>query len=631
MELTEQLVYDAFKPILEIKKKANKPLRYIQKKDETWKAPEYPDYYDGYALAAQYYDQIRPHAEKGYFPESLYLKRAPNETPDETAYIRENYQQVTLSVFKDFVDTYGRATHQNNYSIKFPENTGQFKEEASLEYYLNHLPDYGSLDYFNFKFLPPLKYQDAEGVVVIMPKYIPTEEVGGEVIISQTELISPVPKFYHCTSVLHKSDELYIIESAEKSEVMYFDKPSKTGLVFYAFTKNVIYRIFQVGKQVDFEFAIAVYWQHDTGILPVRTVGGLSTQIGDLEIQMSPFMFAVDTLNDVLIDASMLRGIKATTCYPYRIMVGDPCDFEVKIEGEPISCAGSGYHIINGNKVTCPSCHGKGMKDRISPYGTLLVKPEGNVEQGDRVDPTKAMTYAYPSAEMPKLIRDEIEYGFRKTYDTLHMKRLDTQAAGGGMKTATEDASDQKALMASIEADTRQKFSLLRWEIEVIGKQRYGNDLQMPTITEPVKYDLFVESDDLKKISEAMAACQPAFVIQTLIYNYLQKLYYNDVESKKVFDLISTTDNLLVLSNDEINQRLSKNIIDRWQVILHDSSINLVNNLIAENPDFLLLPKKEQQQQLIAAAQAQAATVPQGGSSALTAAQERINAIIGQA
>jgi hypothetical protein len=103
------------------------------------------------------------------------------------------------------------------------------------------------------------------------------------------------------------------------------------------------------------------------------------------------------------------------------------------------------------------------------------------------------------------------------------------------------------------------------------------------------------------------------------------------VESKKVFDLISTTDNLLVLSNDEINQRLSKNIIDRWQVILHDSSINLVNNLIAENPDFLLLPKKEQQQQLIAAAQAQAATVPQGGSSALTAAQDRINAIINQA
>jgi len=629
MELSELEVFDRFRPILNIEKKEYIPAFRFKNKDEKWKPPVYPDYYDGYALAADYYDQIRPHAEKGFFPESLFAKRAPNETPSETEYIRENFQQITLSVFKDYVDTNGRATHRNNWSIKFDESS-QYKNELSLEYYLNHLPEWGSLEYFNFKFLPPNKYQDAEGVVVIMPQYIPTEDVNGEVIISQTELISPVPRFYHCTSVVHKSEDLYILKSDEKSDVLYYDKPEKMGLVFYAFTENVIYRIYQTGKLIDFEFAIEIFWQHDTGIVPVKTVGGLSTQIDNLTIQMSPFMYAVDTLNDVLIDASMLRGIKAMTCYPFRIMVGDPCDFEIKVDGEPLNCSGFGYHVINNNRVTCPSCHGKGMKDRVSPYGTLLIKREGNVESGDGIDPTKAMYYAAPTAEMPKLIREEIEYGFRKTYDTLHMKRMETGATGGTQKTATEDLSDQKALMASIEANTRQLFSLFKWEIEVIGKQRYGEAFTAPSITEPVRYDLFIESDDLKKISDSIAAGQPAFVIQTLIYNYLQKLYYNDEQSKKIFELISTTDNLMVLSSDEINQRLSRNIIASWQVVLHDSAINLVNNLIAENPDFLTQSLTEQREQLIAAAQAQAATVPQGGSTALTAAQDRIKSIISQ-
>lgn len=630
MALSEIEVFDRFLPIKAIRKKEYKPSSLFgREKKKEWKPPVYPDYYDGYALAADYYDQIRPHAEKGYFPEMLFLKRAPHETPEETEYIRANYQQVTLSVFKDYVDTNGRATHRNNWSIQFAENT-QYRDELSLEYYLNSLPIYGSLEYFTFKFLPPNKYQDAEGVVVIMPDFIPTEEVNGETIISQTELISPVPRFYHCTKVVHKSDELYIIESSEKSDVLYYEKAEKLGLVYYAFTENVIYRIFQVGKLVDFEFAIEVYWEHNTGILPVKVVGGISTQIDDLQIQMSPFMYAIDTLNDVLIDASMIRGVKAMNVYPFRIMVGDPCDFSIKVDGEEINCAGFGYHVINNNRVTCSNCHGTGLKDRVSPYGTLLVKNGTLGQDGDGIDPTKAMYYAAPSTETPKFIREEIEYGLNKTYDTLHMKRMETGATGGTPKTATEDLSDQKALMASIEANTMQLFDLFRWEIKVMSKQRYGDAVEQPVITEPVRYDLFIESDDLKKISDAMAAGQPTFVIQTLIYNYLQKLYYNDEQSKKLFELISTTDNLMVLSSNEINQRLSKGIIDNWQVILHDSAINLINNLIAQNPDFLTQPVTAQKEQLIAAAKAQAATVPRGGNTALNAAQDRINSIIGQ-
>jgi hypothetical protein len=630
MEYTEAELLALIQPVIELKKK--KPRKKILKGSDVnaWQRPLYPKYWEGYDIAASWVDDIKPHAQIGYFPESLFAKRAPNETPEETKYIRENYQQTTLSVFKDYVEVNGRATHPNNWNIAYVQDEEQYKEqEQTLQYYVEKMiPIHQSLENFTFSFLPPLKYMDAMGVVVVKPERIPVEEVNGKLIISQVEMIEPVPHFYHTTRVIHYTSELAIIEWDEYSPVFIGDNLVNEGIVYYAFDKNTIWRIYQSGKKEDYIFEIVEFWRHDINLLPVRRVGGVSIQIDQVKLEMSPFMYAVPTLNDILIDSCMLRGIKAVCCFPYRIMIGDPCEFQIVHEGETMTCDG-GYFHIDGVNRECSQCHGSGMKDRVSPYGTLLIKPTMQTEAGDSVDATKAMFYASPSSEMPNLIRKEIEYGFGKSYDSLHMKRS-ASVEGGAMKevTATENLSDQKALIASIATNTNQLFDIYEWLIIVHGKMRYMDRFKMPHITRPTNYDIFVESDDLKKINEAIDAGQPPFVVQALIFNFVRKLYYNDIESKLVFDLIVVTDRLISQSSDEINAGLQRGNIETWEKILHDSALSFIIQLKFENPKFFEQTPQVQREQLIKKAQDKAAAMKPVTGATVPSAQARLDDIL---
>jgi len=138
---------------------------------------------------------------------------------------------------------------------------------------------------------------------------------------------------------------------------------------------------------------------------------------------------------------------------------------------------------------------------------------------------------------------------------------------------------------------------------------RYGENYRQPTIKRPVNYDFYLESDYLAQINEAIMAKQPPFVIQSIIYKYLQTLYYPDVQGQQIFNLISQADRLLTMTLDEINLKLSKGLVDKWEVVLHDSAINLVNSLMMENPAFFEQDFETQLAQLIERAKNIAANI----------------------
>jgi len=563
-----------------------------------------PHYYQGYDLSVKWLDQIRTHSQKGVFPDLLFASQAPNQTPKEAEYVRANFKQTTLQVFKDMVDTYGRAYHENNWSIEYPIEADQYVTTGStLAGYLNsELPEFGSLDNFVFTFLPPLKLMDAMGAVAILPYDIPTIEVDGEQVIDPDELIQPYPKFYHTTRVIVYNNYYAVIESDELSKVDYNGKPVYEGLVYYFFDEQWIYKVVQVGKKVDNEFQIIEWFNHATGIIPVKRVDGIAIQIDEVMLQQSPFLYACDILDEVLLDSALLRGIKPTCTYPYRVMIGDPCQFQIRVDGETLTCDGGYHYQLNGMKTVCNECHGSGLKDRVSPYGTLLIKPQNNTSNGDNISPDKAIFYAAPSTETPRFLREEVAQNMNQAYDILHLKKTNNKVQGGEGITATEAASDQKALIAGIKQNCMQLFDMYEWCIDVIGTMRYGDNYRRPVIKRPVNYDFYLESDYLAQINEAILAKQPPFVIQSIIYKYLQTLYYPDVHGQQVFNLISQTDRLLTMGMDEINLKLSKGIVDKWEVVLHDSAINFVSELVLENPNFFEQDFETQKEQLIAKA-----------------------------
>ena len=97
--------------------------------------------------------------------------------------------------------------------------------------------------------------------------------------------------------------------------------------------------------------------------------------------------------------------------------------------------------------------------------------------------------------------------------------------------------------------------------------------------------------------------------LQSIIYKYLQTLYYPDVQGQQIFNLISQADRLLTMTLDEINLKLSKGLVDKWEVVLHDSAINLVNTLMMENPAFFEQDFETQLAQLVERAKNIAANI----------------------
>jgi len=614
--LTPEQISYLVDSIISIRNKGNKSkgITLMQQSSDNY----LPDYYNGYRLSVKWLDQIRTHAQKGVFPYELFEKTAPNQTPKEAEYVRANYKQTTLQVFKDMVDTYGRAYHENNWSISYTPDADQYvNTDTTLARYLDsEFPEYGSLDNFIFMFLPPLKLMDAMGVVAVMPHELDTVEIDGEEVLNPDELVDPYTKFYHTTRVLAFDEEYAVIESEERSEVEYNNKMVMEGAVFLIFDDQWIYKAIQVGKKVDNQFEIIEWFNHATDMLPVKRVDGISIQIDETMMQQSPFLYATDILDEVLLDSALLRGIKPTCTYPYRVMIGDPCQFQIRIDGENLTCDGGFHYRHDGTKTLCPDCNGTGMKDRISPYGTLLIKPQTSTTAGDNISPDSAIFYAAPSTETPRFLREEIAHNMNAAYEMLHLKKTNNKVQGGEGITATEAASDQKALIAGIKQNCMQLFDMYEWCIDMIGLMRYGENYRKPVIKRPVNYDFYLESDYLAQINEAIAAKQPPFVIQSIIYKYLQTLYYPDVQGQQIFNLISQADRLLTMTLDEINLKLSKGLVDKWEVVLHDSAINLVNTLMMENPAFFEQDFDTQLQQLVAKAKeisgAIALTTPSG-------------------
>ena len=564
---------------------------------------ELPEFWDGYTMAVNWYEQARIHGQKGVFPYRLFIKQAPNQTEAERQYVRANYKQTTYTVFKDMIDTYGRAYHENNYSIDYAEDEAQYKnDDDSFQKYMDQLlPVYSSIENFTFNVLPPLKMMDGMGVVAVMPFDLDTiENENGDLVINSDELVRPYPRFFHVKRLMMLNEKVAIIESDEKSWVKKGNTDVEEGLVYYIFDKTWMYKAEQYGKKSDYLFQYINYFEHGVGHVPVKMVDGSAVQINDNLLQQSPFLTVTDILDEVILDSSLLRGIKPACAYPYRIMIGDACEFQEKADGEYITCMDGNLHYAGGRIATCPSCNGTGMKDRVSPQGVMLIKPKTRLNpEGDAINPRDAMHYASPGPEMFNVLRSEINSHFLAAYDALHIKNVNKKVQGAENQTATEAAGHMKALIGGITVWTRQQFDMLEWLFDTIGKMRYGGNYKMPIIKRPTNYDFFLESDYMEQINQAIASGQPPFVIQSIVYRYLQTLYYPDVKGQKIFALISSADRLMTMASDEVNLKLSKGLINKWEAVLHDSAISFVQDLIRENPTFLDLDLTEQIDQLV--------------------------------
>lgn len=569
---------------------------------------ERPEYYPGYLGVVEDYEAIRVHADKKCFPYSLFAKRAPNQTEQAARWMRENYKNVTNPIFIDFLNTVLRCTHDQNWSITYGNDSDVIAQSGDTfqKYVEEGIYHYGSLESFFKQVMFSLQLQDAMGVVAVKPREIPTvTNEQGEVMVSSTELVSPQPFYYTCMQVVSNSDKYFLIELSERSDVLYGNAIKRIGRVYEFYDEQAIYICRQTGKYIENTFEISVYYQHNIGKIPVTRFGGVPFIHEGTTIYRSPFLFATDVLDLVAQNAAYLQASIAKCVFPATIMLGDICQFEDqyghKCEGGYIK----GYADQNDpnsyfNK-SCPSCHGSGLISRLGPLETMLIRPEvrGQNDSESRSMSQKPLEYVSPEVTSLEFLMQKINEDLEKARQILHLTTSNSNVKGSEDLTATGKVLDQKALFAFVLPIAGRAFSNFEYVINIIGLMRYGSNFVAPTIKPPQTFDIGTEQDILNTIARMIDAGVPGVLIQAEIFNYLKSVFYTDSKTSSIYSLMVSTDRLLVMSADDIAFRHAKGLADSWEVILHDSFLSIVDNLIKANPDFLSLDVLEQQRQVI--------------------------------
>lgn len=572
-----------------------------------------PVFYEEYPLITGQAERIRIHAEPGIFPDELFENRSPNMTEAEYVYVKKNFKQTSLPVFIDYINTITRSFSDDNWNIDYKEEKKE-TDQDSLRYYLeNDIKHYGSLENFIKFTLPALKTIDAMGIIAINIPGFPTKlNDAGELIYDQGGLLEPQPYYHPSKNILaYQDEEYFLVLLNEKCWVDYNGARKKEGLVFYFYDKNNIWRIEQVGKYVDFKFEYTLWYEHNWNKLPCKRLGGIPKIIGDKLIQQSDFLYVCDLLDIVLLDSSNLFIVKSKCAYPYRISVGDVCEFRDS-QGNVCNKGqiwDKNYNSGQGGYVKCPACH-NGLISRITPLGELILRPQMREENAvsDNLTADEALKFAGPSKDMFEVLIDQIDKNLEQSRAIMHVYQSNTQVKGNPNDTALGMAIDEKSMAAFIKPKSDSMFSMYDFLIYGICYFRYKKESQH-VLSYPVNFDFNTDADYLQQIGEAKKNGMPPVVIETKIDKYLQSSYYSEKSTANTYKLISAADRIIALSSDEIDFALTKGLVDGWEKILHDSALTLIEALIRENETFFDQDMKDQIAQLQEVAKAIAASI----------------------
>lgn len=571
-----------------------------------------PVFYEEYPLITGQAERIRIHAEPGIFPDELFLVRSPNMIEKEFEYVKANFKQTSLPVFIDYINTISRSFSDDNWSIDYKEK----ESEDSLQDYLEHgIKHFGSLENFIKFTLPTLRTIDAMGIIAINIPGFPTKlNDEGELIYDEGGLLEPQPYYHPSKNILaYKDDEYFLVLLNEKCWIDYSGVRKKEGMVFYFYDKDRIWKIEQVGKYIDFKFEYTLWYEHNWNKLPCKRLGGIPKIIGDKLIQQSDFLYVCDLLDMVLLDSSNLFIVKSKCAYPYRISVGDVCEF-TDSQGNICNKGqlwNKNMHNGQGGYSKCPACN-NGLVSRITPLGELILRPQMREENAvsDNLTADEAMKFVGPSKDMFEVLIEQIDKNLEQSRNIMHVYQSNTNVKGNPNDTALGMAIDEKSMAAFIKPKSDSMFSMWDFLIYGIAYFRYKKESDH-VLSYPVNFDFNTDADYLFQIGQAKKNGMPPVVIETKIDKYLQSSYYSEKSTANIYKLISASDRIIALSSDEIDVAVSRGEADKWEKILHDSALTLIETLVRDNEKFFEQDMKTQIEQLQKAAQNKAASITQ--------------------
>lgn len=542
-------------------------------KDDECEIYEYADWGKLYKEAYESAEEVEVHAD-GDYPKKLLNQTYPNESLEERRYIRGTFQPITKPFWHKALRSLNRIFGESNFSI-------DFSDDAVKQYFTKDMPVHGNIISYFKQVLKIKKINDPNGVLVVDFDMPVRETAEGELIADQSKEIEPFPTIYECEDVLmFESGEYGLFMSEEKSVVEWNGKKQNVGYVMYLYDCNTIYRIYQIGKKIDWQFEADVYYEHNLGLMPAWKLKGIPCEVFDDEVLYeSHFSPAIPHLNDAIVMNRNLRASITKIAYPIRTYYEQPCT-----NGD---CRDGKIMGQDGNANTCSTCGGTGRL-KFSPLRDYVMqKPDNILDDSSQPSPFPAIGYVSPDPTILTFSKETIYEMIDQAFSFLNIENAPNgmKKGLGGDATATKSKIDYDEMFVSILDISDEIFDLLGKWLTCAYMIRYNATESQIKISPPRTFELLGSAELTQELVDAKQGNVPDSYMNKLTKDLIDKRFPQDASMIRKYEIGMACDPLF--TKDAADIQIMRPDLERWVIVLHNFFDYFLGLACEEMDDFI--------------------------------------------
>lgn len=557
-------------------------------------------------------DELRSYFVYDAKPESILERHRPKEDPEVSEYRKDAYENIGYSFVRRVLNYLQRLFHPSLFELSFTDRdiqTNRLEQGESLRDYLTHsLPVYGSITSFLRNFAMEKMFSDPNGFVVLMTDRSDSqllEDFGAQALPQPIPQFVPTDNAYLCedTLVVYSSQKSEIKEKADSEEFV------KDGNVFFVFTPDITFRVYQVGVRKDNEYETEVWNFHDFGRPLFEQLGGIPTPHGEGVLSLSPTVAYDSHIQPAIPYLNKMISLDSEQSASYLMHI-----FLQKWEEEvPCKqCEGEGYrmvdiaHGIGTIRERCDDCKGTGAANAGTTFKRMFVA------RGDdgKLDPTDPAGYISIPTDIIEIVETKLQLLNTQGLEALNMGFLKKRETSQ-VESAESKREEKDALNTFLETIMKDINRIANFVGSGINHLRYGAMLgtaigeNVPSIKAPSNFNLEspVESAEyIKLLNESKAPS--CFVKEVLKQNASQRFGLGTEKEKKVHVALDLDPLFNLVGEDISDLRQAGASITPTEMNIHTYMTELIAQAIEENEGFLDLPLSEQRDIISELAQA---------------------------
>lgn len=469
-------------------------------------------------------------------PEELLLKTRPNELPEILAYRLANYEPITYGSMNKALDDVFRIVNSINYSVKVDDRTLTFIKKNIFYNF--------SLDLFLQKIVLKRMIEDPNGFLVWMP--------AGLGLTDGSIKVEPVPYLLYSCDYVYSDKNIFIFKAPETST---YNNNGEQGIgkVYWLFTKNEIFKVYQNGPNESEDWASVMFYKHSLNDFPLTVLGG------DMNAEMFYESFFAPYLafgNQAIRQFSDWQAIMVTSGFPYIEHFVTECEVTAHVNKEAI-----GLNDNNSEQKYSVSTELKPFAK--SPHGTIM-RPVS--EDKSTMSLTGTLPYDIPSI---RFISPDVSIA---KYSGESWEKL-IELAEDALQQSTTYAQDSGK---KVELNSEGKYSMITKlgnnyfdniylkSLQIISGYFKNSGIDMTVvINKPASFNVKTESMLIDQITTLKEKNAPSMFLSEATVDLAKKMFSGNDLSKKIFDIISTYDVLFIYSPAEKENILMSNNVDK--------------------------------------------------------------------